>query len=54
MSSTEKAQDIKENTESETTTDKKNLRVPKKGARGMRKQPTTCNGCQETFQNSFG
>ena len=43
------------NTELETTAGKKRASsVPTKGTRGMRKQPTTCNRCQETFQSSMG
>ena len=33
---------------------KRTLDVPTKGARGVRKQPTTCNRCQATFQSSLG
>ena len=43
------------NTELETIAGKKRTSsVPTKGTHGMRKQTTTCNRCQETFQSSMG
>ena len=49
-----KEEDNKGNPELGTIAAKKRtLDVPTKGARGVRKQPTTCNRCQETFRSSL-